>query len=250
VRLPTPLLLGLLALALVVLVGLGVWQLQRNEWKQDLLAESYARTDAPPLVVEDSTGHDPGVIEYRRVELLGEWAWDDTMFLANRARNAVRGEEIVVPFAPHAGPPVLVNLGWIPDGTREEVMRDLRAQADGTVHGLAVDASRRDGRRAPSGSWTALSPRAMGSELGYELTAWFVIAGDERDRPAGIGEPIPVQGWQRLQDTTPHMEYALTWFGIAVVLVVVAVVRLVVAPRRASQATGPETPASGLPGAP
>ena len=55
-RLPTPVLVVLLGAAFVTLMGLGIWQLQRNDWKQNLVAESHARTDAPPLDVTDATG--------------------------------------------------------------------------------------------------------------------------------------------------------------------------------------------------
>lgn len=232
-RLPTPVLLTVLAAAFVVLVGLGVWQVQRHEWKQDLVAESHAKTDAPPLAVDGATAYDPAAIEYRRVAVEGIPQFDDTMFLANRARQAVRGEEIIVPVRPAlGGPAVLVNMGWIPDGARDEVMADLRASTPGVIEGLAVDASDRDGRRIPSGSWSNLDPETMSEALGYEVAPWFVLEGQERERPPALGEPLPVAGWQRFENTTPHVEYALTWFGIAIALAGVAFVRLVLTPRR------------------
>lgn len=245
-RLPMPVLLLLLTAAFAVLVGLGVWQIQRNDWKQDLVAESHAQTDAPPVEVLDATGHQPDEIEYRRVRLVGEARFEDAMFLANRARSSVRGEEIIVPVQPSdGGPAVLVNMGWIPDEARADIMPQVEASTSGVVGGLAVDAAGRSGNQIPSGSWSNLDPGAMSEALGYEVAEWFVLAGEERDTDPSPSEPLPIAGWQRFQNTTPHIEYALTWFGIAAALGVIAVTRLVIAPRRearsAPQALGEES---------
>ncbi|MCK9485726.1 MAG: SURF1 family protein [Dehalococcoidia bacterium] len=230
-------LVALIGAALAVLTGLGVWQLQRNDWKQDLVAHSHERTDAPPLDIADTTGTDAEAMDYRRVTLRGEWLWEDRMFLANRVRSPSRGEEIVAPVRPEqGGPAVLVNLGWIPDGARDDVVRGLEEGAGlGVPVGLARDYSSLDGHQIPSGSWSAMSPHDMADALGYPVTDWVLLVGEERDAPGSPSEPLPVQGWQRFTNTTPHVEYALTWFGIATVLLVAAVARFVVAPRRARQ---------------
>jgi len=241
-RLPTPVLLGLLAAAFAVLIGLGVWQIQRNEWKQDLVEASHERTEAAPLDVTDASTHAPEEIEYRRVRLHGTWVLEDALFLANRARYSVRGEEIVVPVAlDGGGSAVLVNVGWIPDGSREEVLRELAGSASSAtvIEGLAVDASGRSGNVIPSGSWSNMDTEAMGAALGYDLAPWFVLGGSERTSAPSPNEPLPVGGWQRYQNTTPHIEYALTWFGIALALGASAVFRLVIAPRRAAQSAPP-----------
>jgi len=240
-RLPTPILLALLVAAFAVLIGLGVWQLQRNEWKQGLVEASHARTEAAPLDITDATGHAPDEIEFRRVRLHGSWLLDDALILANRARYSVRGEEIVVPVALEGGgPAVLVNVGWIPDGAREDVLRELAAADDaGVIEGLAVDATGREGNVIPSGSWSHLDTAAMGEALGYELAPWFVLGGSERTSAPSPSEPLPVAGWRRYENTTPHIEYALTWFGIAAALGASAFFRLVVAPRRAAQSAPP-----------
>lgn len=244
-QLRTPALLALIAAALIVLIGLGVWQVQRNDWKQGLVEASHARTEAAPLEVTDASGYVADEIEYRRVILHGTWQLTDVMFLANRARESVRGEEIIVPVVlQDGGPAVLVNLGWIPDGTREDILRELEDDARGTgvTTGLAVDATGREGRLIPSGSWSNLDTEAMTEALGYDVAPWFVLAGAERSANPSPNEPLPVDGWRRYQNTTPHVEYALTWFGLAVVLAVSAVFRLVIAPRREARETPPSRP--------
>ncbi len=244
-RLPTPVLVALLGAAFVTLVGLGAWQLQRNEWKHDLVAESHARTDAGPINVTDATGLDPEDMGYRRVHVEGAWRLDDALFLANRARYSARGEEILLPVQPASGPAVLVNLGWIPDGSRDDVMALLAAREGEAIDGLGVDATGRNGRRIPSGSWSNIDTEAMGQALGYDLADWFILAGAERTSDPSPGEPVPVGGWQRFHNTTPHMEYALTWFGIATALVAISAFRLVIVPRRESRVRPPAAETGG-----
>jgi len=228
-------LIVLLGLALAVLVGLGVWQLQRNQWKQDLVAEWDARTDAPAIVVRDAAGLDPDAMDYRHVTVEGEWLVEDVMFLANRIRAASRGEEILVPVQPaDGGPVVLANLGWIPEGARADVVPGLLA-SPGPVEGLARDIRGRTAQQTPSESWTGVDGEAMGAALSLSVADWYVVVGSERAGDASVGDSLPVQGWQRFTNTTPHIEYALTWFGIAIALVVISVVRLIIAPRRARQ---------------
>lgn len=239
-RLPVPALLGLLAAALVVLVGLGVWQFQRNEWKRDLVARRDERTDAAPLDLATAGIPDAWDVDYRRVAVTGKWLTDDVMFIANRVRAATRGEEIVIPVRVTDALTVLVNMGWIPDGSRDTALPEFLASAGEPIQGLALDIGDRTGRVAPSGSWTALAPASMEGALGYEVAPWIVLAGTERDGDARVGDGLPVQGWQRFTNTTPHVEYALTWFGLALTLVVIAVMRFVVGPRRArAPADGP-----------
>ncbi|MEX2031899.1 MAG: SURF1 family protein, partial [Dehalococcoidia bacterium] len=238
-RLPVPVLLGLLVAALAVLVSLGVWQLQRNEWKHDLVARSHQRTDAPPLDLATALTSGADDVDFRRVVVTGEWLTDDVMFIANRVRASVRGEEIVIPVRVRDDLTVLVNFGWIPDGSRDDVLPEVLAEAGAPVAGLALNLGDRTARRAPSGSWTAAAPTSMGAELGYEMAPWIVLAGDERTEAARAGDDLPVQGWQRFTSTTPHLEYALTWFGLALALVAIAGARFVIGPWRARPMDAP-----------
>jgi len=242
-RLSTIGLFVLIVAALAVLIGLGMWQLQRNEWKQDLVAKSHERTNLAPIEVEAALPLTTDELDYRRITVTGDWLTDDVQFIANRIRASTRGEEIVVPVLPAAGgPAVLVNMGWIPDGLRDDVLPEILAEAGTPIEGLARNFSELEGRRIASGAWTSFAPTSIGEELGYPVQPWIVIAGAERRGDVAQGAALPVQGWQRFENYTPHIEYALTWFGIAAALVVIATVRLVVVPWRARRG---DTPTSG-----
>src|SRR5690606_15903161 len=73
--------------AVLILLGLGTWQLQRLEWKEALIAERAARTTAPPVVLSSETAlpaDDLSELQYRRVVATGEFLHDKEMYLAAR----------------------------------------------------------------------------------------------------------------------------------------------------------------------
>lgn len=238
-RLPMPVLLALLATACAALFGLGTWQLQRHQWKQDLVAARSASLAAPPFEAPEVLGLARAEVAWHRVHLAGTWDHQRSMVLANRVRYGLKGEELVTPLLLDAGgPAILVNRGWYPASERDRVRAALDAEPRAEIEGLAVDASGRTARRTPQGTWTGLAPESMAAAAGIPLQPWVVIQGvavANDTRPPADGT-LPVQRYSPFVNTTPHLQYALTWYGIGVVLVGVAVARLVVVPRRVRRA--------------
>ena len=235
-RLPTPVLLALLTLAVAVLFGLGTWQVQRHQWKQGVVAEHSTRLAAPPLEAPAILDLPPAEVAGRRVHLVGTWDHARSMVLANRVRYGVKGEDLVTPLLPAlGGPAILVDRGWYPEAERDRVRAALDAERQADIEGLGIDASGRTARRTPLGTWTGLAPGSMSEAAGIPLRPWAAIQGtavaDDIQPPAG--GVLPVQRYQPFVNTTPHLQYALTWYGIGAALIGVAVARFVVAPRRA-----------------
>jgi len=223
-RLPAPVLLGLLVAVTALLLALGVWQLQRNDWKNGLVEERNARTDAAAFSFQDARALDPDLLDYHRLEDAGSWDHDRSFILANRARFQTKGEEIVTPLliAP-GGPAVLVNRGWYPDGDRDAVRATLESRGDDVAGLISVHTA--SGHETDAGTWTAIDPETMGEQLPYDVLPWIVIEGERVDwneNPDGV---LPVQRYTAFTNTTPHMEYALTWFGLAAALIAVAAIR-------------------------
>ena len=115
-RLRTPLLApGLMALAmLALLIGLGVWQLQRRTWKLGLLAQIDAAEAAPAIPLPA----DPPPFAKVRVE--GRLRPDLQAFYGADVRDLpagpALGAQLIEPLERAGQPPVLVDLGWVPTG--------------------------------------------------------------------------------------------------------------------------------------
>ena len=223
-RLPAPVLIALLVAVIALLLSLGTWQLQRNNWKNGLVEERNLRTDAAPLTFEDTRTLDPDALDYHRLADDGAWDHERSFILANRARFQTKGEELVTPLllAPD-GPAVLVNRGWYPDGERDPVLATLQQRPD-TVEGL-ISIHTASARITDAGTWTGIDPTAMAAELPYEVLPWIVIEGERVEPTANPDGELPVQRYAAFANTTPHMEYALTWFGLAVALIAAAAIR-------------------------
>ncbi len=223
-------LLAVLAAAVAVLLALGTWQVIRLREAQAADARREARLAAPPLPWRDTTALDPDAADFRRVTVTGTWDHAHTMVIANRAQYDVLGREAVTPLLPDGGgPAVLVNRGWFPDNRRDEVLAALAAERTATVEGLARDyAHLLPGRQLPSGEWTRLDPTVMAAELPYPVVGWQLVQGrqwtpaDDRMRPASF----PVQRYVVAAPPTPHLDYALTWYGLAIALIATAIIRL------------------------
>lgn len=229
----------LVAIAFAVLIGLGVWQLQRNEWKQDLVEERTLRTAALPVPATAIYDAPADEIDYRRAVAIGRWDHTHAVILANRARFGTRGEELVTPLLLTDGRAVLVNRGWYPEAERDAVLADLEATTEAEAVGLVRYVGAIGGRETNAGTWTRLDTSAIGATLPYEVAAWYLVEGELLEDPARPGGELPVQGFTAFSNSVPHLQYALTWFGLAAALLAVAVFRLVVAPRReARQALG------------
>ena len=233
-RVPTPILLGAILAVVATLVGLGIWQLQRNDWKNNLVAERNARTTEAPLTSEDALTTDPTNLDYRRITANGSWDQEHSFILGNRARLQTRGEELVTPFllGPD-GPAILVNRGWYPLAERDNVLADLASRSGEQLEGL-IRTGAGNGRETAGGTWTAIDPVAMGKTLPYAVVDWLVVEGTEKSPGSTLSDgSLPVQGYLPYSSNTPHLEYAATWLGLAIVLIVVAAVRFVIEPRRA-----------------
>lgn len=101
----------LCCLLLPLLIALGVWQLDRAQQKDVLLARIDAqRAMAAAPFAEISGQADPA---YRRVILQGAYVNGRDVLLDNRTRGGRFGYELVQPFLDRSGVLLLVNRGWL-----------------------------------------------------------------------------------------------------------------------------------------
>ena len=229
-RTPPPLLIALLlALSVVALVALGVWQLGRFFEKGDLEAERDARIAAPPLTLDGSAAaRSPQELDYRRVAVTGRWDHERALTVTGRIRFGLRGEEVVEPLIRDGGgDAILVNRGWYPLTERERVLADLARTPRATVVGLARAAAGGSASETRPGVWTRYDVLAMAGSLPYAVEPWALIEGDLLEAPLRVPpRELPVQGYVGYENAVPHGEYAATWFGLALALTVTAYFRL------------------------
>lgn len=218
--------LVLVALGVVLLCGLGVWQMQRLAWKTALLRDIAERSRAAPMDLPLALD---AVAAGRPVEFARVLAWCPGL---NRAafvelyalREGQAGVRLIsvcrVARAGYDG--VLVDRGFIADTARERPAVDTSASRPVRVEGLLRLGERRGlftPADRPGGLSFARDPQAIGARLGLKRPAPVFIAARTAINPelAAIDPaPLPAEIPNR------HLEYALTWFGLAATLIVVA----------------------------
>ncbi len=112
-------------LAFAILIGLGVWQIERKAWKEGLIAELTERLAAPPVAlppVRDWPGLEQASDEYRRVTFTAQFD-NDKEALVFASASAFRpdvsdagpGYWVFTPARLADGSIVIVNRGFVPD---------------------------------------------------------------------------------------------------------------------------------------
>lgn len=222
---------GLLTLlVLAVLISLGNWQMRRLAWKEALIARVEARVHAEPVALppkgEWASLADPQA-EYMRVRLSGIFLHGDeahvyAVLSEPRGPAGGQGWWVMTPLALDDGSFVLVNRGFVPRERKGPQTR-LQGQVSGrvTLTGL-VRAPESGNYFTPDDNptaniWFRRDPKAIAEAVGLPPDAvapFFVDA--EETAPGGL----PQGGETRLTFPNNHLQYALTWYALAVALCV------------------------------
>lgn len=207
--------------ALIVLIGLGAWQLERRAWKHELIALRTERTTAAVIDLPPA-GADAAALEYRRVRARGRFLNDREAFLGARSLRGNLGYHLFTPFVLDDGTAVLVNRGWIPRERKDPVTRTA-ARIEGVVEivgFLRLSAEKSwvtPANRPQENFWLYADVPAMARFLKADRARPYYLQLAGAPPPGEWPRPVPIE--VKLND--PHLQYAITWFALAVILAVV-----------------------------
>lgn len=213
--------------ALAILISLGTWQLQRMAWKNSLIAQIETRAHGEPgTIVPESawTAWRAENDEFRKVRVTGTFLhqYEAPVYgLAPAQRGApAQGYYLVTPLKLSSGALVMVNRGFVPMELRDPAARaESRPAGEVTVTGLVRAPEMRNPftpKDDPSRNlWFARDPQAVAAAHRLERVAPFLIDADATSNPGGW----PKGGQTILNLPNNHLQYAVTWFGIALTLV-------------------------------
>lgn len=212
-------------LGLAVLVGLGHWQIERKRWKEDLIATIAARVhqDPAPLPATAGAGAKRD-LDYLHVSIIGRFHHDKERYLyAPTAGNP--GWHVYTPLELPWQRVVWVNRGWVPDARKAPETRPQgQIQGEVEVRGLVRGEARPDLFTAHNDRvhnvwyWPDVPAMTASAFAGGRLAADplpIVIEADAQPEPPG---GLPRGGVTRLELPNRHLEYALTWYGLALAL--------------------------------
>jgi surfeit locus 1 family protein len=207
-----------------ILLGLGIWQLDRKVWKENLIATVTARLARAPEELPPRASWPrlvPEGNEYTRVKFPAEFL-DGEEALVYSAGSAFRpdvsgpGYWAFAPARLAGGSIVLVDRGFVP-----LERKDPASRAQGAPHGTVeiVGVMRWPETRGlftppddpKSNVWYLREPAAMAAAKKWDSAAPFYIEQESPVPPGGL--PLPGKLAVNLPDN--HLQYAITWFGLA-----------------------------------
>ena len=222
--------LALLLLALAACAGfvaLGSWQVQRLHWKQDLIARVGQRVHAAPVPApgpQDWPRVSAAADEYRRVKASG------TLLTAQAAKVQAStelgsGYWLMAPLRAADGSVIMINLGFI---SMEQARSALPLQPAGAfeVSGLLRISEPGGGflrdNDPAADRWYSRDVAAIAATRGLPAPAPYFIDADAASAarlPAGDGAGVaPVGGLTVIAFHNSHLVYALTWYGLALMM--------------------------------
>jgi cytochrome oxidase assembly protein ShyY1 len=217
---------GFALTALLILLGLGTWQFERKAWKEALIATLAERLNAPPVELPPSsqwpaiTAENSEFLRVRlRVERSGEK--DALVYTSGSAlRDDVKapGYFVFAPVRMPAAGTIVIDRGYVPDQTYpgltgpQDIVGVLRWPETSSWFVADHDAA--------GTVWYVRDPRAMARVKGWGTVAPFYIEQEAPVPPGGLPHPARLQ--VRLRND--HLQYAITWYGLAAVLVVMSAI--------------------------
>ena len=214
-------------LAVSVFTAAGFWQLKRAHYKDALRAKTEAAMQDAQVELSASPVKTEAV-DFRAVHVRGEWIAERTIFLDNKINERVVGYHVVTPLRIGSGEVhVLVNRGWIAAmPLRSELPAITTPDGVVEVSGIA---------RAPSQRFIELSSQIEEGEQGRlwqnltieRFNAWSGLVLQPvvvyQQNPAADNlQRVPVAPEASGLRADSHRGYALTWFGLALVTLVLA----------------------------
>lgn len=215
------------AIMLTALLALGFWQVERLTWKQALLARIAERQKAAPLTLSsqaDIAKLTKAKDEYRRATLSGRYGREQLFWftqIENKPQGLPRrdaaGYHVLVPFMLSDGTALLLDRGFVPAR-----LKDTPDANPGDPQRLEVILRWPDKRgrfdnddKPTEGLVYVRDPQAIGDYWGVVLPAFLAEV-------AAPGKHWPRGGQTRMKIANNHLQYAGTWFGLALVLVIIS----------------------------
>ena len=221
--------LAALALLLFSLfTALGTWQVFRLQWKRALIERVESRVHAPPVDLPPPAAWpavNEGADEYRHVRAQGQWL-NQHAVRVQALSDLGSGYWLMVPLQLAGGHVVLVNRGFISPALKLPVPAPSGSQ---TVTGLLRMSQPGGGflreNDAAAGRWYSRDVQAIAASQGLNGAAPFFI---DADAQPGQNDPAlgPVGGLTVIRFNNHHLQYALTWFALAAMVLVAYVVVL------------------------
>jgi len=216
----------LASLFFMLFVGLGIWQIERLQWKLDLIARVDARVHAEPVAApgkDDWANVNQKDDEYRHVTITGAYL-NDKEVLVNALTERGAGYWVLTPLRTADGSLTYINRGFVPSDKRDLTARpETQVAGETTVTGL-LRMPEPDGfflrpNDPAKNSWNSRDVAAFAAKESLGTVAPYFIDADAKSNPGNL----PIGGLTVVSFRNSHLSYAITWFALAAMVAGAAV---------------------------
>lgn len=217
---PLPLMTLFALPALLVLVGLGIWQVQRLHEKEALLATIAQRMSESEAPLADLLRLPPAQAEWRHVQARGHFLHHKEAYFHAIDPGLGLGVHVVTPLVMSDGGVILVDRGFVPLASRAPETRTAgQPEGEVDISGIVRLSGERNAFTPAADEahrtwyWRDIEGIAMHSNL--TLEAPIVVVAEQPANPGGL----PRFPGYRVDIPNNHLQYAITWFGLALTLI-------------------------------
>jgi surfeit locus 1 family protein len=222
-----------------VLIQLGFWQLDRLEQRRTYNQYVASRWDQAPYDLDaNPLPAELSELEYRRVQLAGEFDYEHQIALKNQFYGGASGVNLVAPLRLPDGRAILVARGWVPlSQSAADQWPQFNAPADEPIVGMIQESQTLAGAKpptAPQTEWFRIDIDAIQQQIPYELLPVFVT---QLPAPGRAYDTLPAREIPFEITEGNHFGYAMQWFSFALIFGVGYIQYMLYTERRARRPT-------------
>lgn len=210
---------------IILLCGLGKWQLDRLHWKEGLIQtynQEYARDALENRFTQsdlEAIAQKSPAMEYGSIR--GHYHHDLEILIGPRTHDGAPGYHVVTPFSLAGGNGrVLVNRGWVPLDYADPARR-LENQGEEMM--VIIGMARRPDKPNPftpandpaNHTWYSVDTHDIAMAVNMPEFPEVIFYAESQD-PAPEG-PYPLMTETRIMPKNNHRQYALFWFTMAAI---------------------------------
>ncbi len=200
---------------------MGTWQLQRLEWKENIISSLEKSRNLPPFTNIPESGD----ILYKKVSLTGSFNYKNSIIIQAKYLGDRLGYQVIAPFSMKDKKTVLVNIGWFP--------KDIKNPSIGTEKITTISGLITQNKKTPP--WF-LPQNDIDNNIWYwEVTEQVIsffnkkyqyilppIIVHKANNDGNAAYPIPLD--TKINIKNNHLGYAITWYSLALGIIIMYLV--------------------------
>ena len=201
-------------LALTVLISLGTWQLERLRWKTEIISSMNEKIMLPLIEINTSVINNIKNYNYRRIKLNGYFLYDNQITIYSKILDGKVGRHLIIPFKTKFGN-ILINRGFVPEDYILD--KDTEKEFKNVLITGRVKFQQKINYFTPKNNllgneWYYINLDEISTYFNISLNDFYLI--EENN----LNDKYPVGSQFIINIPNDHLQYAITWFSLAIVL--------------------------------